>query len=449
MTFDTALCMSLLRRVVRRSFVRRSGTTLAGCTVAGIMFASACAAADKPVDTLVVCPAEFREALAPWVEYRRGQGHEIAVVAPSTGSAALKAQVKRLSAGGRLKCLVLVGDVADDNVLALAKGAAIPTHHIKAKINTRWGSTPTIASDMPYTDLNDDGTPELAIGRIPADTPDELRRVVAKIIRYERESQDGDWQRRLDVIAGIGGFGALTDALIEAAGRQVFQQAVPTGYEMRHTSAKSATIESNLFRETACKHLNEGSLAWIYLGHGLPTELDRVPTPTGVMPILSVDDVPQVRCEQCRPLAVLVACYTGAFDANRECLAEELVLAEGGPVAVIAATRVTMPYGNTVFGYELLRACFNDRPASLGEVLRLAQCRTLAAVKDDKFRPSLDSLAQGLSPPPVDLAAERREHVMMYHLFGDPLLRLRLAPPTSPTAVKVPTPVVGTTVIGK
>jgi hypothetical protein len=449
MTFDITRSLKFLKRVIRRSFVLRRATSLASFAVVSMMLAADSAGAGKPADTLVVCPVEFRQALAPWVEYRRGQGHEIAVVAPSTSSTSLRAQVKRLSVGGGLKCLVLVGDVADGSVPASAISAAIPTNHIEAKINTRWGSTPTIASDVPYTDLDDDGTPELTIGRIPANSPDELGRVVAKIIRYERESQDGDWQRRLDIVAGIGGFGALADGLIEAAGRQVFQQAVPTGYELRHTSAKSANAESNLFRETACKHLNEGSLAWVYLGHGLPTELDRVPTPIGLMPILSVDDVPQVKCDQCRPLAVLVACYTGAFDGRRECLAEELVLSESGPVAVIAATRVTMPYGNTVFGYELLRACFNDRPTSLGEVLRLAQCRALTAVKEDRFRPSLDSLAQGLSPPPVDLAAERREHVMMYHLLGDPLLRLRLAPPTASATVKVPPPIVGTTAISK
>jgi hypothetical protein len=143
---------------------------------------------------------------------------------------------------------------------------------------------------------------------------------------------------------------------------------------------------------------------------------------------MSVADVANIDCQQCRPLAVLVACYTGAFDARQDSLAEELALADKGPVAVIAATRVTMPYGNTVFGYELLRACFRDRPASLGEALRLARCRTLSANEDDTFRPPLDSVAQGVSPPPVDLATERREHVWMYHLFGDPLLRLRLAP---------------------
>jgi hypothetical protein len=212
---------------------------------------------------------------------------------------------------------------------------------------------------------------------------------------------------------------------------------------MRLTSAKAARLQSNDFRETVCNHLNEGSLAWIYLGHGLPTELDHVHTSNGYLPILSVDEVAQVRCQQCRPLAVLVACYTGAFDARCECLAEELALAEEGPIAVVAATRVTMPYGNTVFGYELLRACFHDRPTSMGEAMRLAQCRTLSAKNGDTFRPSLDSLAQGLSPSQVDLAAELREHVHMYHLFGDPLLRLRLAPANAAPAEKLAAPVVG------
>jgi hypothetical protein len=88
-----------------------------------------------------------------------------------------------------------------------------------------------------------------------------------------------------------------------------------------------------------------------------------------------------------------------------------------------------MPYGNTVMGYELLRACFRDRPEELGNIVWLAQRRSLNPTLGDSLRGSLDLLAQGLSPPPVDLAAERREHVLMYHLFGDPLTKLRRAPP--------------------
>jgi hypothetical protein len=144
-----------------------------------------------------------------------------------------------------------------------------------------------------------------------------------------------------------------------------------------------------------------------------------------------VADVPLLRRGEQAPLVVLVACYTGAIDARSDCLGEELLLAEEGPIAVLAATRVTMPYGNTVLGYELLRACFNDRPDSLGEILRLAQRRTLSEPEQGSLRASIDSLAHGLSTPPVDLPAERREHVLMYQLLGDPLLRLHR--PTEPT----------------
>jgi hypothetical protein len=84
-----------------------------------------------------------------------------------------------------------------------------------------------------------------------------------------------------------------------------------------------------------------------------------------------------------------------------------------------------MPYGNTVLGCELLRACFRERPTHLGDSLRLAEQKTLRPVADDQLRLSLDSMAAGLSPAPADLATERREHVQMYHLFGDPLLHLR------------------------
>jgi Peptidase family C25 len=145
--------------------------------------------------------------------------------------------------------------------------------------------------------------------------------------------------------------------------------------------------------------------------------------------ILSMRDVPQLHCGPHNPLAVLIACYTGAMDAPQGCLAEDLLLAKEGPVAVIAATRVTMPYGNTIMGCELLRACFQDRPEVLGDVVRLAQRRVLApATKDpsskDQLRMTLDGMAEALSPPPVDLVGERREHVLMYQLIGDPLLRL-------------------------
>jgi hypothetical protein len=347
-------------------------------------------------------------------------------------AAALRSAVRHFAAFGTLKYVVLIGDVPTARKSVAARRLTVPTNYLYAKINIRWGSEPRIASDVPFADIDGDQIPDVAVGRIPADSSDELTAAVRKILRYERQPDDAvdpAWRRRLHVVAGIGGFGVVADSLIEAVGTQVFHETVPAGYELLPTMANPGSPTCpppGEFTRHVCRQLNEGCLAWIYLGHGKPLELDRVRTPHGAEPILSVRDVPQLAAGAHSPLAVLVACYTGALDASPDCLAEELVLAEGGPVAVIAATRVTMPYGNTVFGCELLRACFRERQAAIGDVMRVAQRRTLAKpAKDDALRISLDSLAQTLSPNANDLKSECREHVWMYQLLGDPLTKLR------------------------
>lgn len=384
-------------------------------------------------DTLVVCPAMLQPGLGEWKAFRAAQRHKISVIDAPSSSSELQRSIRAAGQSGELKYLLLVGDVPiyQAPVSRNPSIAAVPTNYVAATVNVRWGSTPTIATDIPYADLDGDELPDLAVGRIPATTPAQVAAVLRKSIDYEIGTPHGDWERKLNIASGQGGFGAVTDAIIEAAARQVLSQTVPAEYATQHIHPGQTADDSvggTSFAARARQQLSEGSLAWVYLGHGLPTELDRVRTATRMESILTVGDVPRLKCAGHRPVAVLVACYTGAMDASRSCLAEELVLADEGPVAVIAATRVTMPYGNTVLGCELLRACFRDRPEHLGDTLRLAERKTFAASADDELRNSLDSIAAGLSPAPVDLAAERREHVLMYHLFGDPLLHLRYAP---------------------
>jgi hypothetical protein len=382
-------------------------------------------------DTLVVCPTEFQSALLPWQELRQRQGHRILVVPPAGTAAQLLSTIRQIGASQQLKFLVLIGDVPDHHVgTAGNRGNSIPTNYAPAAVNTRWGSEPSIATDSSYADLDGDHLPDVAVGRIPAASVNQLAAVVRKILRYEEPAPHAAANEKLQVVAGLGGFGALTDALLEAAVQQVFRQTLPPTCLVEQASANPTSphfAPPDELRAIVRRQLCGSSLAWIYMGHALPTELHSASTARGQQPILSVRDVPHLRGAPHSPLAVLVACYAGAVDSRPNCLAEELVLAEEGPIAVIAATRVTMPYGNTVLGYELLRACFGDRPNTLGSILLLAQRRSLTNVTGDTLRSSLDMLAQGLSPPPVDLEAERREHVMMYHLFGDPLVRFHIA----------------------
>lgn len=395
-------------------------------------------------DTLVVCPAEFRVALAPWKSYRSEQGHVIAVIDPPASANELRDRIVRAARSGRLKYVVLVGDAPDMNweqgagteETRATQGRSlpdarslptVPTNYVEARVNIHWGSEPTIATDQPYADVDGDGLPDLAVGRIPVDTPDELAANVRKLLRYEQQAEHGLWRRRVNVVAGVGGFGRVTDALVEAAARSVIERFVPQSFEVGQTIANPSSPfcpPPGQFTAELCHQLSDGCFIWMYLGHGLPTALDAIATPDGMRPMMCVEDVAKLKCGPNNPLAVLVACYTGAFDASEDCLGEMLATSERGPVAVVAATRVTMPYGNAVLGCELLRACFTNRPTTIGDLWTSAQRRAILPASGDPLRVALDAMACGVSPPPVDLDAERREHVMLYQLLGDPLMRL-------------------------
>jgi hypothetical protein len=426
-----------------------------GFTILAMQFA-VCGAMGAAADTLVVCPAEFRAALAPWEAFRRSQGHKLAIIDVPRDSAAIRETVRSHAAKGRLKFLLLIGDAPAGSSNG---GETIPTNQVPARINARWGGRSTITTDIPYADVDDDGAPDLAVGRIPVSSSDELAAVVRKILRYETNVDRQPWERRLSAVAGTGGFGAVADALIEAAGNQLIYRALPAGYVLELTRLPSVGLPLGSPQRRPPyvpasalaplrSRLSEGSLVWFYMGHADRTSLDFVAGPKGPEPILSVDDVAQLRCGDRCPLAVLVACDTGAFEGPTDSLAEKLILAEETPAAVIASTGVSMPYGNAVFGYELMRASLTDRPPTLGEAFLLAQRRTLEATPRDGPRESIDALAAKIVPvlprsasgwKLEELVTERQEHVAMYHLLGDPLFTWRRPRPmaisTDPEAV--------------
>ncbi len=78
-----------------------------------------------------------------------------------------------------------------------------------------WGGDPEMATDNPYADLDGDGVPELAIGRLTAHTAEELTTMLKKIFAYEDSQDFGPWRTRINFIAGAGGYGAMTDTAIE------------------------------------------------------------------------------------------------------------------------------------------------------------------------------------------------------------------------------------------
>jgi hypothetical protein len=390
-----------------------------------------------PADTVVVCPPGFQQAIVPWIALRERQGHGVALVSNSGGPEAIRDRIRRVARSGKPRYVVLVGDVSPAN--EAPAGLSVPAHYAEAKVNIRWGSEPRIATDNWYADLDDDDVPEVAIGRLSADTPAQLTAIIDKIVAYERaivegasepslgESPHGLWRRQINLVAGLGGFGALADAALEAAAKAILVDGVPAAYVTTMTQASwhSPYCPPPVrFDEAAVRRLNEGCLFWVYLGHGHPWALDQVHVPGGDHEIFTVGHVSRLRAAGGPPIALFLACYTAAYDTPRDCLAEELLRSPGGPVAAIGGSRVTMPYAMSVLGIALLKESFQHRRQTLGEVLLHAKRSTMLDSRSDATSQRLDAMAALFNPTGSDLAAERREHLHLFNLLGDPLLTI-------------------------
>ncbi len=401
-------------------------------------------------DTLVLCPETLLAALQPWIEYRQNQGHRILVARPAADAYGIKRQIRTQANAHPLRNIVLIGDTLDVN--GHNAGLATATDYVQAKVVAGFGSEPEIATDNAYADLDNDGIPDLTIGRIPADTPEQLEMFVQKIIRYE-SAPSGPWQRQINLIAGTGGFGPLSDGIIEKTSRGMISRLIPPQYSVSLTWANWSSAfcpDPRGFRDTTISRLNEGCLFWVYMGHGHPHGLDYVRTPVGGYPMFMQKDVAKVNCTNGLPVALMLACYNGAFDFPNDCLAEQLVLQPGGPVAAVCSSRVAMPYGMSALSLGLIEEYFDGGQSTLGEMMmeskrKLVESneRFTASVEHERrtatvmmehneqdeshesFRQTIRVLSETFSPVGNRLGDESREHVHLFHLLGDPLLRMK------------------------
>jgi hypothetical protein len=183
---------------------------------AGVILLLGIAADPVAADTVVVCPQEFLATMQPWIDHRIQQGHRIALVSNRLPARQIRDQIRQLASAGHLRSIVLVGDAPAAGANDVVPLGTTPTHLADAKVNVKWGSEPQIATDNWYADLDDDLVPDVSIGRLTADNQAELALMIQKILSYEQQGS-GPWCRRLSFVAGVGGFGPLTDSVLEMA----------------------------------------------------------------------------------------------------------------------------------------------------------------------------------------------------------------------------------------
>ena len=379
-----------------------------------------------------VCPQQFDEAWQPWIDYRREQGYLIGIVRPEGSAAVIREAIKTVAKSRELKAVVLLGDAPTftKGEFGERKPVHVPTFYFQAKVNVLFGSEPEIASDLPYGDLNGDGVVDVAVGRIPIVTGKQLAGYVQRVLSYEQGFPEAAGKRDIHFVAGVGGFGPAVDGVLTTVTRKFISQGIPGSFRVTMTQASwqcPFCPDPFRFGQHTLNRLNDGGLFWIYMGHGLRDQLDRVQIPGAPpIPIMKQENLEGVAIKGLPPVCVFLACYVGAFDSSKPCIGEQLVLLDRGPIAVFAASRVSMPYAMSVMGDGMLRQCFRRREEVLGDVVTNTKRSLVVPQANDRTpnRRLLDGLAGNLSPAPHLLAEEREEHALMFNLLGDPLLQL-------------------------
>ena len=382
-------------------------------------------------DVVVVRPKAWSAAIQQWKLYREAQGHAIVELDSAQTAEAIRAAIKDVAAANpnTLKFILLASDVG----VLPNQQIAIPVFYHPSTALVKFGGDEKIASDCTFGDLDGDNLPDVAVGRIPADSPQQLTKLLARTIDFERSQDAARWRREVHVIAGVGGFGALADGAIEMTTRRFLADRIPGWADVTMTQASPQSPfcpDPWRFSETTIERMNQGGMFWVYIGHGHIKTLDYLRCDNQWLPIMTNENLPQVNIGPNSPIGLFLACYTGAFDAEEDSLAEQLVTRDNGLVAAIASSRVSGPYGLAMLSSGMLTQCFEHKTATLGEILlnaKRAMMQPEATIKVASAKDQsqlLSALASALSPEGYDLAAERQEHVWMMNLIGDPLLRL-------------------------
>ncbi len=324
---------------------------------------------DNPqgADYIAVVHPDFVEALQPLVDHRRGQGLRVTVATPQdvydtfSGGMPDPAAIRDYMAYARQnwpgpapRFLLLVGDASFDYQGFLPGGtpSLVPAYLLSTHFV---GET---ASDNWFVSLEgDDDLPDMAVGRIPAQTPQQVATAVAKTLAYENAPRSGDWLGRALFVADNkqDEFQSMSDDLAD--------QFLPADYQVQkvylgQSPDASAEILSSL---------RDGVGLVNYVGHGSMNVWAQEK-------IFQTADVAGLSQTEALPLMVTMTCLVGYFHhPQATSMGEELLFKpDGGVVAALVPTSETLAADQRFLAEGVYRHLYGDAP-TVGEAIMLAK----------------------------------------------------------------------------
>lgn len=401
--------------------------------------------ADAPaVDYLIVSADGLAEVAKEWAEYRASHGRVTKVLTigaigklhemDEPGLTEIKSAILEHAGGDEVRegfQVLLLGDCPNDSATDYDPKSEIPwmlTRQMDSNPDTN--RRERVPTDNFYADLvqDDDGLPDIAVGRIPARTPEQARLALAKVKAYEAARQ-GEWLRNLTFFAGEGHFGAMIDTMLEKLFMQ-FAESMSQAHNVRMTYANinsSYAYVPSKFSDKVIEEANAGALLLCYLGHGAYDRLDDmyvdVDGKRTRYPILSADDVGKFNIPDGKlPVMMIIACETGRLDHPKGSLAEKICFTEKAPVAVIASSRDSHPYSNTLLELAMVDELSVSNTPTLGQAFLKSKRELILGEHPE--RKKLDTMAMFIIPE-KERAGLNQSHLSLYNLTGDPGLRMQ------------------------
>jgi Peptidase family C25 len=382
-------------------------------------------AADPPaVQWVVVTAPAYRKAVEPLCEHRKGQGLHVEVVQTTdvlserevrAGEAEkLCERVVKLCRDFKgTSYVLLVGAVEAGDLADAGKKMAPPLPGTAGRMKGQ-------PSDNGYGSPGDELLPAIAVGRLPARSEDEARRMVGKILAYEKDDTPGEWRRRLTVLAGAPEFNPAVDSVIERQAIAQLGHIDPSwgGRALYHNPSSRFTLPDEVCHERACAYVAEGQALTLYLGHsnaqGFWANRSRY---------LDRDDWTKLSIKRGPGVFATFGCFGCELcGKDGEGYGVAAVRNPNGPVAVIGSHGECFAAMVKLASEGFTESFLGPTPPErLGESF-LTLKRGLARGKIDGLTFRLLDAVDGDSSIPQ--AVQRREHEEMFVLLGDPALRL-------------------------
>lgn len=351
-------------------------------------------------DMVILVQAGLKSYANQLATLRRSEGLRVLVLEPrqvynefSSGSpdpAAIRNMLKyfydKSGAESALRYFLLFGDGSYDP-LEMQKGNRLMTYQTQNAIS----DVNSLVADDYFGLLSFgeelDGLMDIAVGRLPVNTGEEASIVLDKITSHVRRNNMGDWRNRLTFIGDDGDNNLHMRDVNRIAGT------VDTAYPafdltkiMMDAYTKVSTPSGSRYpsvSEEVNTRVNNGSLLFVYLGHGSPYNLSHEK-------IIDQGHVRSWRNADKLNFFITGSCEVARFDDHSMKSIGELLLLtpEGGSFGVLSTTRKVFANENFQLAqrvvYELFKTNQDGKPQTLGEAIRRAKNQSSRAWRNNR-----------------------------------------------------------------